>query len=84
MKVKRSRKLKSHYFIIDVGYKGMAVRLFFSQYANQSSWSLLLTDNLSLTYDEAIRTYQIRWGVEVFFYGKYIVMQSRRESHTDL
>ena len=67
MKVKRSRKLKSHYFIIDVGYKGMAVRLFFSQYANQSSWSLLLTDNLSLTYDEAIRIYQIRWGVEVFF-----------------
>lgn len=67
MKVKRSRKLKSHYYTIDVGYKGMLVRLFFSQYANQSSWNILLTDNLSLTYDEAIRTYQIRWGIEVFF-----------------
>ncbi len=67
MKVKRSRKLKAHYYTIDVGYKGMVVRLFFSQYANQSSWSLLLTDNMSLTYYEAIRIYQIRWGIEVFF-----------------
>jgi len=67
MKMKRSRKLKSHYYTIDVGYKGMLVRLFFSQYANQSSWNLLLTDNLSLTYDKAIKIYQIRWGIEVFF-----------------
>jgi hypothetical protein len=67
MKVKRSRKLKSHYYTIDVGYKGMLVRLFFSQYANQSSWNLLLTDDLHLAYNEAIRIYQIRWGIEVFF-----------------
>ena len=67
MKVKRSRKLKAHYYTMDVGYKGMVVRLFFSQYANQSSWSLLLTDNMSLTYYEAIKIYQIRWGIEVFF-----------------
>ena len=67
MKLKRSRKLKSHYYTIDVGYKGMKVRLFFSQYANQSSWCLLLTDNMSLSYNEAIRIYQIRWGIEVFF-----------------
>ena len=67
MDVKRSRKLKSHYYTIDVGYKGMLVRIFFSQYANQSSWNALLTDNLSLTYNEAIRIYQIRWGIEVFF-----------------
>ena len=67
MKLQRSRKLKSHYYTIDVGYKGMKVRLFFSQYANQSSCCLLLTDNLSLSYNEAIRIYQIRWGIEVFF-----------------
>ena len=67
MKVKRSRKLKAHYYTINVVYKGMYVRLFFSQYANQSSWSLLLTDNRSLTYYEAIKIYQIRWGIEVFF-----------------
>ena len=65
--VKRSRKLKSHYYTIDVAYKGMEVRLFFSQYANQSSWNVLLTDNMSLTYNDAIRIYQIRWGIEVFF-----------------
>ncbi len=67
LKVKRSRKLKAHYYTIDVVYKGMYVRLSFSQYANQSSWSLFLTDNRSLTYYEAIKIYQIRWGIEVFF-----------------
>ena len=67
MKVKRSRKIKAHYYILDVGYKGMQVRLFFSQYPNQTTWNFLLTDNMQLTFDEAIRIYQIRWGIEVFF-----------------
>jgi hypothetical protein len=67
MKVKRSRKIGAHYYILDAGYKGMQVRLFFSQYPNQTTWNLLLTDNSVLTFDEAIRIYQIRWGIEVFF-----------------
>jgi hypothetical protein len=67
MKVKRSRKIGAHYYILDAGYKGMQVRLFFSQYPNQTTWNLLLTDNRLLTFDEAIRIYQIRWGIEVFF-----------------
>lgn len=67
MKVKRARKIKAHYYVVDAGYKGMQVRLFFSQYSNQTSWNLLLTDNMQLTFDEAIRIYQIRWGIEVFF-----------------
>jgi len=67
MKVKRSRKIGAHYYILDVGYKGMQVRLFFSQYRNQTTWNLLLTDNRKLSFDEAIRIYQIRWGIEVFF-----------------
>jgi len=67
MKVKRLRKIGAHYYILDVGYKGMQVRLFFSQYPNQTTWNLLLTDNMQLPFDEAIRIYQIRWGIEVFF-----------------
>jgi len=67
IKVKRSRNIKAHYFVVDVGYKGMQVRLFFSQYPNQSTWNLLLTDNMNLTFDQAIKIYQIRWGIEVFF-----------------
>ncbi|MBL7113143.1 MAG: transposase [Bacteroidales bacterium] len=67
MKVKRSRKIKAHYYVVNVGYKGMQVRLFLSRYPNQTSWNLLLTDNMYLSFDEAIKIYQIRWGIEVFF-----------------
>jgi hypothetical protein len=67
MKVKRSRYISARYYVIDVAYKHMKVRLYFSQYGNQKTWNLLLTDNRQLSYDNAIKIYQIRWGIEVFF-----------------
>ena len=67
MKVKRLRKIGVHYYVLDVGYKGMQVRLFFSQYPNQTTWNVLLTDNMQLTFSEALQIYQIRWGIEVFY-----------------
>jgi hypothetical protein len=67
IKAKRSRHISARYYVIDVGYKHMMVRLYFSQYGNQKTWNLLLTDNLHLSYDNAIKIYQIRWGIEVFF-----------------
>ncbi|HNY01281.1 MAG TPA: transposase [Bacteroidales bacterium] len=67
MKAKRSRYISARYYVIDVGYKNMMVRLYFSQYGKQRTWNLLLTDNLHLLYDNAIKIYQIRWGIEVFF-----------------
>jgi hypothetical protein len=67
MKAKRSRYISARYYVIEVGYKHMMVRLYFSQYGNQKTWNLLLTDNLHLSYDKAIKIYQIRWGIEVFF-----------------
>ena len=67
MKVKRSRYISARHYVMDVGYKHMMVRLYFSQYGNQKTWNLLLTDNLHLSFDNAIKIYQIRWGIEVFF-----------------
>lgn len=67
MKAKRSRYISSRYYVVDVGFKQMQVRLYFSHYGNQKTWNLLLTDNLHLSYDNAIKIYQIRWGIEVFF-----------------
>lgn len=67
MKVKRLRKIGVHYYVLDAGYKGMQVRLFFSQYPNQTTWNVLLTDNMQLTFSEALQIYQIRWGIEVFY-----------------
>jgi hypothetical protein len=41
--------------------------LFFSRYSATSSWNLLLTTDLGLSYIRAIEIYQIRWSIEVFF-----------------
>ncbi len=66
-KAKRSRKLNARFYDVIVVYKGIKVKLFFSRFNNQSNWSLLLTDNYSLTFDKAVEIYQIRWSTEVFF-----------------
>ena len=66
-KAKRSRKLHARFYDVIVVYKGIQVKLFFSRFNNQSNWSLLLTDNYSLTFDKAVEIYQIRWSIEVFF-----------------
>ncbi len=66
-KAKRSRKLHARFYDVIVVYKGIQIKLFFSRFNNQDSWSLLLTDNYSLTFDKAVEIYQIRWGIEVFF-----------------
>ena len=67
LKMKRARYIFARYYVIDVGYKNMQVRLYFCQYRNQKTWNLLLTDNMKLSFDDAIKIYQIRWGIEVFF-----------------
>jgi hypothetical protein len=66
-RIKRARKLKAHYIDFVVEYKGVKVKLFFSRYSTTSSWNLLLTTDLGLSYLRAIEIYQIRWSIEVFF-----------------
>ncbi len=66
-KAKRSRKLNARFYDVIVVYKGIQLKLFFSRFNNQTNWSLLLTDNYTLTFDKAVEIYQIRWGIEVFF-----------------
>lgn len=75
-KIKRSRTIKARYAELMVEYKGYTVKLFFSQF-NDRSWNVLLTDDRNLTFAEAIKTYTKRWSIEVFFYAKYILMQSK-------
>ncbi len=66
-KVKRSRKIKSHYVSLVVKYKGVKLQLFFTKQNRQKKWKLILTTNLELSYIQAIEIYQIRWSIEVFF-----------------
>lgn len=62
-----SRKHKSAYIPIVVGYKGEKVRIFLIRYNNAKHWTLLLTTDLTISFAKAIELYQIRWTIEVLF-----------------
>jgi len=57
------------YFTLYAEYKGIALKLFFVKqgYGNNDNWKLIITTDLSLSFQRAIEIYQIRWTIEVFF-----------------
>jgi len=66
-KMKRSRKLHSHYIRVSVSYKGHKLYLFFNRRFHTKKWQLLATTNENLNFNEAMKIYSIRWTIEVFF-----------------
>jgi len=67
-KTKRSRKFHARYIDVLVHYKGIGeVKLFFSCFTKQGTWHLILTTDTKLTYNEALKLYNIRWTIEVMF-----------------
>ena len=64
---KRSRKVNAYYIELTVVYKDIPLKLFFSRYSKRGNWHLLITTDLSLTFNKAIEIYNIRWSIEVFF-----------------
>ena len=64
---KRSRKVRALYVELIATYKGIPVKLFFSRYAKQKTWHLLLTTDLELSFNKAIEIYSHRWTIEVMF-----------------
>jgi hypothetical protein len=67
---KTNRKFKLQYFTLYADYKGIEVKLFFVKQGygnNNDNWKLIITTDLSLSFQKAIETYQIRWTIEVFF-----------------
>jgi len=64
---KRSRKVNAFYVELEVKYKGIPVKLFFSRYSRRGKWHLLLTTDLNLSFIQAIEIYSRRWSIEVFF-----------------
>lgn len=65
--IKRCRKIKSAYIIVDVVYKDYPVRLYFSRFGKKGKWHLLLSTDRSLSYVKMMELYQIRWTIEVLF-----------------
>ena len=44
---------------------------------------IFLTNNLDASAELISSLYRNRWSVELFFYDKHIIMQSRRQSYID-
>ena len=78
--MKYSRHYRCHYAEIEVVLGKRAVKLFFCKRGKKEAWKVLLTTDLRLRFMRAYEIYAMRWSIEVFFYEKYIVMRSERES----
>ena len=66
---KTNRKLKMQYFTLYASYKGIAMKLFYVKqgYGNSENWKLVITTDLTLSFQRTIEIYQIRWAIEIFF-----------------
>ena len=60
-------KYKCIYFCKTAEVKGVKVKLFFVKLGKQSGWKVLITTDLSLSFEECFKYYQMRWSVEVCF-----------------
>ena len=49
----------------------------------QDRYFIFLTNAMDITALEVALLYKNRWSVELFFYDKHIIMQSRRQSYID-
>ena len=67
VKIMRCRKIKSQYKVLEVRYKEIPLKLFFSKFGKQDQWHLIVTSDQTLTYKKAMEIYQTRWTIEVFF-----------------
>jgi len=66
-KIKRSKTLNCQYSDVVVDFNGIAVKLFFCKTSRKGKWHLLLTTDLTLSFEKAYKIYSTRWSVEVFF-----------------
>jgi len=66
-KAKRNRKYNARYIKVPVWYDRRRVNLFFVRLGSGSKWRVFITNDLDLSFNKLIETYQIRWSIEVFF-----------------
>jgi len=66
-RAKRCRKLRLYYKEALVSYKDQLVKMFFSRQGKNGKWRVFITTDIELSFISMIKTYQIRWSVEVFF-----------------
>jgi len=67
-RMKRARNFNVYYIEIIVGYDEIGnVKLFFTRFSKRSKWRLLLSTDLKLSFQQAMKIYNIRWSIEVMF-----------------
>lgn len=66
-KIKTSRTNKCNYLEFKVTYKDSDLKIFLVKMNGQQTWKMLVTTDLSLSFSNAMKYYQIRWSIEVFF-----------------
>lgn len=65
--IRRSRSTKFHYLEVEVDFQGIPVKLFFSKASKRGKWRGLISTDLNLDFNQALKLYSTRWSIEVFF-----------------
>lgn len=65
--IKYCKKFKCNYITLIAEYKGITLKIFWVKMKGQQSWKMLVTTDEKLSFIEAMKNYQIRWSIEVFF-----------------
>jgi len=65
--IKNSSKFKCRYLQLNFIYKDIPMRGFWIQMKGQNNWKLLISTDSKLTFLKAMKYYQTRWTIEVFF-----------------
>ncbi|MDK2822025.1 MAG: hypothetical protein PWP31_1990 [Clostridia bacterium] len=65
---KRCHKRNTRYYEVTVGYEEVGkVKLYFCRFPYQKEWKLYLSTDTSLTFLKMLKTYCVRWTIEMFF-----------------
>lgn len=65
--IKYCSKHKCHYVALRVEYKDIPLKIFCVKMRGQENWKILVTTDEKLGFTKAMKYYQIRWSIEVFF-----------------
>jgi len=66
-KRQKAQGINASYIETVVHFGETQVKLFYSKFKGDRNWTIILTTNCDLGYEEAIKLYTMRWTIEVFF-----------------
>jgi len=61
------KKHKCNYLAIRIEYKGNKLKAFWVKTKGSETWKMLISTDTDITFTNAMKYYQIRWSIEVFF-----------------